>query len=263
METPNKDLRRKIVELTSAVGYPHVGTALSMVEILSAIFASIDVKKIKDWSPNRDRLVMSKGHGAVGLYVVMQKYDLLTERQLGSYSENGTLLAGHATHFVHGIEHSTGALGHGLPVGVGMAIGLHSKKSAARVFVVVGDGELNEGSNWEAIMLAGHLGLGNLVVLVDSNGIDQMGKVEDCCGIEPLSRKFESFRFSVIEVLGHDEKAIMREIQDSKGLGKPTTIICRTTKGKGVSFMEGNTLWHYRTPKGDEYKRALAELGNP
>ena len=230
MTTPNKQLRRKILEVISRGGSPHIASAFSMVEILNAVFRTMALEKIKD-------------------------------DDLASFHANGSLLAGHASHFVKYIEHSTGALGHGLSPALGMAIGLRALKSEARVFVLVGDGELHEGSNWEAIMLAGHLGMENLYVLVDSNGYDQMGPLGSSCGIEPLRAKFESFNFATAEVDGHSEQEIMGVIQKSENK-KPTAVICRTVKGKGVSFMESNVVWHYRTPAGEEYEKALAELND-
>ncbi len=259
MITPNRPLRRSIVELIRTGGSPHVASALSMVEILNSIFTVMDIEKIRAGARDRDRFVMSKGHGAGGLYVIMRKHGLMTDAQLSSFHQNGSLLAGHASHFVKYVEHSTGALGHGLSPALGMAIGLRSLKSASKVFVLVGDGELHEGSNWEALMLAGHLGLTNLSVLIDNNGYDQMGALSACCDIEPLRAKFESFNFEVAEVDGHSEDEIIGVLKKS-GNKKPIAIICHTTKGKGVSFMEGNTVWHYRTPVGEEYEKALAEL---
>ena len=259
MTIPNKHLRRNIINIINKGGAPHIGTALSMVEILNSIFMTMDLEKIKRGTRDRDRFIMSKGHGAGGLYAVMHEHGLLEEESLASFHQNGSLLAGHASHFVKYIEHSTGALGHGLSPALGMAIGLRSLKSTAKVFVLVGDGELHEGSNWEAIMLAGHLGLENLYVIVDNNGHDQMGALEESCGLEPLRAKFESFHFAVADVDGHSEEAIMAALQKS-GNHQPTAVICRTTKGKGISFMENNIIWHYRTPIGEEYEQALAEL---
>ena len=261
MTTPNKQLRRKILEVISKGGSPHIASAFSMVEILNAVFRTMALEKIKDGARDRDRFVMSKGHGAGALYVIMHAYGLMGDDDLASFHANGSLLAGHASHFVKYIEHSTGALGHGLSPALGMAIGLRALKSEARVFVLVGDGELHEGSNWEAIMLAGHLGMENLYVLVDSNGYDQMGPLGSSCGIEPLRAKFESFNFATAEVDGHSEQEIMGVIQKSENK-KPTAVICRTVKGKGVSFMESNVVWHYRTPAGEEYEKALAELND-
>ena len=230
-----------------------------MVEILNSIFRTMDLEKIRKGARDRDRFILSKGHGAAGLYVLMHKHGLMGDAELSSYHQNGSLLAGHASHFVKYIEHSTGALGHGLAPALGMAIGLRTLKSTSKVYVLVGDGELHEGSNWEALMLAGHLGMENLYVLVDNNGYDQMGRLKECCDIEPLRAKLESFNFEVEEVDGHSEDEITAALKKS-GNKKPTALICRTVKGKGVSFMEGNAVWHYRPPAGEDYAKALDEL---
>lgn len=260
MNTPNKNIRRTILQIVHNSGAAHIGSALSMVEILNAIFKSADLKKIKNKDNDRDRIILSKGHATSGLYSVMFHHGLLSEQELNTYFKNDSLLAGHASHHVPHVEHSTGGLGHGLPVALGMAIGAKSKKLGLNVFVVVGDGELHEGSNWESIMLAGTLKVGNLIVLVDINGLSQVGEVEKCCSLEPLKLRFESFGFNAFDVDGHDENEIYNIIHKSKTALKPTAILCHTIKGRGISFMENNNLWHYRCPQGDDYEKALLEL---
>ncbi len=258
---PNKEIRRVILEMAHNSGASHIGTALSAVEILNAVFGNVDLGKIKKHDSARDRVILSKGHGVAALYAVMHHRGLLSAEDINSYLKNGSFFAGHVSFYVPFVEHSTGALGHGLPVGLGMAIGLRSKKCGARVFVVTGDAELQEGSNWEAFMLAGNLGIGKLCVLVDNNGLDQMGKTADTCDVEPLASKLESFKFAVYTVEdGHDEAEISKIIKATANSKKPVAIICRTIKGKGISFMENNVLWHYRCPQGEDYEKALAEL---
>jgi len=259
-DVPNKEIRRVIVDIVQDSGAAHIGSALSMVEIGNAIYKSIDIDKIRANAPDRDRVILSKGHATAGLYAVLHHHGLLTDAEIRTYFKNGTLLAGHTSHHVPHVEHSTGALGHGFPVALGMAIGLRTKKSSARVFVIVGDGELHEGSNWEAIMLAGHLKLGTLMVFVDQNHLSQFGTVDDCCDVDPIRAKFESFKWRVAEVDGHDERAIMRAIEEAHDVIQPTAVICRTVKGKGISFMEHNNIWHYRAPQGEDYEKAKAEL---
>lgn len=260
MKEAMKQIRRTILEIIHDSGAAHLGSSLSAVEILSAVFRSVDLEKIRREDNARDRIILSKGHGAAALYAVMHHYGLLTDAQIRSYFQNGSLLAGHASHFTPYVEHSTGALGHGLPVALGAAIGLRSRKINSTVFVIVGDGELHEGSNWEALMLAGHLGMNNLCVLVDNNKMSQIAETAKCCDIEPLKAKFESFNFRAFEVDGHDEDAIWRHLRAAQELDRPTAIICHTTKGKGVSFMENVNLWHYRCPQGKDYDQARAEL---
>ena len=259
-KVPNADIRKTIVEIVHNSGAAHIGSALSCVEILNAIFKSVNLQKIKDRTIDRNRILLSKGHATAALYTVMYHHGLLSRDEIYSYSKNESLLAGHASHHVPFVEHSTGALGHGLPVALGVAIGLKTRKSDARVFVVVGDGELHEGSNWETFMLAGHLKMTNLCVLVDRNNLQQVGQVEATCSIESLKAKLESFNFNVFENDGHNEQEITEKIKNSQNSPQPVAIICRTTKGKGVSFMENNNLWHYRAPQGEDYEKALREL---
>ena len=172
-------------------------------------------------------------------------------------------MAGHASHFVSHVEHSTGALGHGLSVGLGMAIGSAARKLENMVYVVLGDGELHEGSNWEALMFAGHRQVSNLCVLIDNNGLSQMGKTDDACSLGSLAEKFRAFDIETYEVLdGHDEEEILKAISIAKCSGRTSAIICNTVKGKGITFMENNNVWHYRSPQDQDYINSLQELDN-
>ena len=253
-------IRKKILDIIYRAGASHIGSSFSVAEILFAVFCSIDIDKIKSSRNDRDRVLLSKGHAAAALYVMLSEFGLMTEENLRTYCTNGSLLGGHATHNVRYVEHSTGALGHGLPVAVGVGIGMKTKKIRSRVFVIVGDSELHEGSNWEAMMLAGHLNLNNLCLLVDYNTLGGVQCINDCCSLEPLRQKLFSFGFNAFEVNGHDPDAITTVIKDSRDSSRPVAIICHTVKGKGVSFMEGNNAWHYRPPNKDEYEKALIEI---
>ena len=256
----NKEIRKTILQIIHNGGASHIGSALSLVEILDVVFKNCDIEKIKKHQNDRDRVILSKGHGTSALYATMFHHNLVTEKEVNTYFKNGSVLGGHTSHHVPFVEHSTGALGHGLSVGVGMAIGLRSRNLSSKVYVIVGDGELHEGSNWEAIMFAGHKKLKNLVVLVDCNELSQVGRLEDCCSIEPLESKFRSFNFEVFDVDGHNELQIDQVIKKSRETELPKAILCRTIKGKGISFMERNNLWHYKSPQGEDYEKALAEL---
>ncbi len=257
----NSNIRKTILSMVNKGGASHIGAAFSMVEILNAVYKSVDIQKIADKDEDRDRVILSKGHGASGLYAVMFHHGLLTQTAIDSYFLNGSIMAGHASHFIENVEHSTGALGHGLSVGLGMAIGSRSKGYLNRVFVIVGDGELHEGSNWEAIMFAGHNKTKNLCILIDKNERSQMGATSDACTLDPLIEKFKAFNFESYEVgNGHDEAEIIEIIKKTKNSKKPIAIICNTIKGKGVSFMEGDNIWHYRSPQGEDYENALSEL---
>ena len=239
----------------------HLGSALSMVEIMTAIYKLVDIQKIKDQTPDRDRVILSKGHGAACMYAVMYHYGMLNQGDIDSYCQNGSTMAGHASHFVDNVEHSTGALGHGLSVGLGIAIGSDTRGYNNRVFVVVGDGELHEGSNWESIMYAGHYKASKLCVLVDKNDFSMMGSIAKACSLDPLADKFESSNFDVQEIEdGHDETVILNTIRETRDSKRPVSIICNTVKGKGISFMENNNVWHFRPPKGADYVNAMKEL---
>ncbi len=256
----NKKIRKTILQIVHNGGASHIGSALSLVEILDTTFRNCDIEKIKKGEIGRDRVILSKGHGTSALYATMFHHNLISEKELNTYFKNGSVLGGHTSHHVPFVEHSTGALGHGLPVGVGMAIGIRSRNLDSKVYVIVGDGELHEGSNWEAIMFAGYKRLENLIVLVDCNELSQVGKLEECCSIEPLESKFRSFNFDVFDVDGHDEIKIEQSIKKLSKTGLPRAILCRTIKGKGISFMERNNLWHYKSPQGEDYEKALLEL---
>ncbi|TSA45672.1 transketolase [bacterium] len=260
MTEENRNIRLTILKMISEAGASHVASAFSAVEILNAVFKSVDIAKIKAKDNGRDRVILSKGHGAAALYAVMARHGLLSEKDLATYCKNGSLLQGHASHHVPYVEHSTGSLGHGVPVALGMAIGLLSRGFNGRAFVITGDAELQEGSNWEAFMLAGQLKLNDYCVLVDNNNISQMGEFVDWCDIQPITDKFKSFRFHVIEVDGNNEAEIMSAIQKLGTMESPLAIVCHTTKGKGVSFMESNAVWHYRPPQGEDYEKAVTEL---
>lgn len=256
-----RKLRIKIAELISRANASHIGSCFSIVEILDAIYQSVDIEKIKHGAKDRDRIIISKGHSAAAVYAILAHYGLMENDLLESYGINGSLLSGHVNHFVRFIEHSTGALGHGLPVSVGICIGLRTRKlETSRCYVIVGDGELQEGSNWEALMMAGHLNMDHLCVLVDYNGLGGVSETSLTCSLSPLPKKFKSFGFDVIEVDGHDRSAIINAITRFKEGHKPFAIICHTIKGKGASFMEGQNVWHYRPPNKVDCEKLTIEL---
>lgn len=253
-------IRKRVIELVYRANASHIGSCLSAVDLLDAIFRHIDAGKIASHSEDRDRVILSKGHAAAAMFATLGEYGVLDADLLRTYFTNGSTLAGHVTHHVPGIEHSTGALGHGLSVAVGMAIGLTVRQSPARVFVVVGDGEMQEGSNWEALMLAGHLRLENLVVLIDANCLGGVACVADCCTLEPLSDRLTAFGHATAEIDGHDPQALDAALANARTGGRPFAVICRTVKGKGVPFMEGQNVWHYRPLNAETYEQAMSAL---
>lgn len=244
----------------------HIGGALSMMDILAALYGPggrLRVDPLRaDW-PDRDRFILSKGHACTGLYATLALAGFFPVRDLETYARDGSALMSHASHHVRGVELSTGSLGHGLPVACGIAFGARTLQSPARTVVLLSDGELDEGSNWEAILFAGHHKLDALWAIVDANAIQSLGAVADVLGLEPLGDKFRAFGWSVCEVDGHDVGALHATLDLSAPptRGQPTVVIARTVKGCGVGFMEDSLTWHYKSPSDEELAQALAELG--
>jgi transketolase len=236
-----------------------------MADIIAVLYG--EVLRVRphepDW-PDRDRFLLSKGHAGAAVYAALAELGFMPLSVLESHYQDGSILSGHISHKgVPGVEFSTGSLGHALSVATGMAYGAKLDSRAHRVFVVLSDGECDEGSNWEAILFAGHHRLDNLVVVVDYNGIQSLAPVSETIELEPFAEKWRAFRWHVEEVDGHDHTALRTALANiPKESLKPTVVIARTTKGKGVSFMENTVLWHYRTPAGEELEAALQELGS-
>ena len=210
----------------------------------------------------RDRFILSKGHAGAGVYAVLAECGFFPIELLKKHYQDGSVFSGHVSHKgIPGVEASTGSLGHGLGIGVGIAKALKLADNSARVFVLMSDGECDEGTVWEAALFAQHHQLDNLVAIIDYNKIQSLAPVAETLRLEPLRAKWEAFNWSVRESDGHDHKALGKALADLPAAqGKPTVVIAHTVKGKGVSFMENTVLWHYRTARGDEYERALREL---
>lgn len=263
---PTQELAKRIrvhaLQMTSKGGGSHIGAIFSCADILAALYDGVlKVDPTKTNDPGRDRFVLSKGHAGAGLYAALAEQGFFPVEKLLTHYQNGSELCGHASHEVPGIEVSTGALGHGLPMAAGMAYAGRLKSSSHRVFCLLSDGECDEGSTWEAALFAAHHGLSNLVVIVDYNRIQGLAPVSEVVELEPFADKWTAFRWSVREENGHDSEALHRCFRDIPfEVGKPSCLIAHTTKGKGVSFMENTVLWHYRIPQGDEFVAALAEL---
>lgn len=240
----------------------HLGSNFSMAEIMAVLYGR--VLKITPETvnhPGRDRLVLSKGHAAAGYYATLAECGFFPIEWLDEFYVDGARLSGHATRGVPGIEVSSGALGHGLPMAAGMALASKIDNIPYRVFAVLSDGECDEGSTWEAAMLAAQHGMDNLVAIIDYNKIQALGYTSDINSLEPFADKWMAFGWSVCEVDGHDVDALSIALNDVPfQKGKPSCLIAHTVKGKGVSFMEDQLLWHYRNPQGEEYENAMAEL---
>jgi transketolase len=249
LDERSRHLRRQIVRVLEGGGRGHLGTSLSLVEILRVLFDSVlryDPKNPK-W-PERDRFLLSKGHGCITQYVLLQEKGFFPEEELWKFCRYDGILGGHPDPKVPGIEFSTGSLGHGLPVSVGLALIAKRRKAAYRVFTVLGDGECDEGSVWEAAMSAAKHKLDNLVVMVDYNKQQSYASTYEVLDLEPFAAKWEAFGFATREVDGHDVAALERTFGALPfQAGKPSAIICHTVKGKGVSFAENNLKWHHKS----------------
>lgn len=244
-------------------GTSHIGSALSCVEILVCLF--FNVMKTYPKNPqckNRDRFILSKGHAVSALYATLAKRGFFDESILEEYCADGGRLLGHSTkNPILGVETSTGSLGHGLPMGIGMAIAAKEEGHKYRTFVILSDGECEEGSVWEAAMFASHRRLDNLIAIIDYNHLQALGRTNEVVNLEPLADKWTSLGWSVKEIDGHDFEQIVKVLKDIPfQKSKPSLVIAHTIKGKGVSFMEDKLAWHYKSPNKEELETALKEL---
>lgn len=254
-------IRRHGVEMTNLSRGSHIACILSVADIVAVLYsdiANIDPNDPK--MPGRDRIILSKGHAGASIYAALAESGFFSVEELKTHYADGSRLSGHVSHKgVPGVELSTGSLGHGLPVGTGMALKAKKDGEDHRVFVIMGDGECDEGSVWEAALFANHFKLDNLCVIIDHNKMQSLDYCENTISLAPLADKWKSFGWNVIEADGHNHDAL-RDAMRKNNSGKPTLIIAHTIKGKGISYMENNILWHYRPPAGEDYDTAIAEL---
>lgn len=254
-------VRRTVLTMLHRAKASHLGSNMSVVEMLCAMYGAVDCGKIRDHAPDRSRIVVSKGHCAAATYATMAHHGVVPMSLLDTYHLDGSMLAGHVSHAVRGVEHSTGALGHGLNVAVGCALGLRSRGHSDRlVLTLVGDGEIQEGSIWEGLMFAVHLRLRNFIVLVDNNRISSITNTEKVIDMRPLTARFEGFGLNVREVDGHSVAAIAAAIAELHAAGRPGVIVCTTVKGRDVPFAEWQPMWHYKSLTDEQCAQALAHL---
>lgn len=255
-------VRRHCLDMVHRGKSGHIGSMLSTAEILAVLYKRI--LKVDPKNPkmaDRDRLVFSKGHGGAALFATLAEEGFFPKEWLETYYLDNGKLSGHISHHVPGVEFSTGSLGHGLPVACGMAMYAENSGKKHRYFCVVSDGDLNEGSSWEAIMLAGQHGYGNLCMIVDYNKLQALGKSEDIIDLESLGVKLKLFKWDVFEINGHEPQEIEEALKNfPTGTGRPLAVIARTVKGKGVSFMENDYRWHYGPLTDELHAKAKAEL---
>jgi transketolase len=256
-------MRRRLLRMIVDAGQGHPGGDLSATDVVASLYFDIlRIDPADPRAPDRDRFVMSKGHCTGALYSALAGAGFFDEAELDTYLQPNSRLNGHPNrNYLPGVETNTGPLGHGLPVAAGIAVAGQIDDAGYRVFALTGDGELQEGSMWEAAMFAGHRGLGNLTVIVDRNRLQQGARTEDTNALEPLADKWRAFGWEVMGVDGHDHAALLAAFDDA-GLprSKPRCIIANTIKGKGVSFMEDQAGWHHGVPNAAQYAQALAEL---
>src|SRR5262249_3018665 len=260
-----KRIRTHCVLMTSRSNASHIGSSLSIADLLAVLYHHVlrYDPQLPEWS-DRDRFILSKGHGGAALYAVLAECGYIPTSMLETYYENGSPLMGHATHHVPGIEISTGSLGHGLTVGTGMALAAKRDDKPYRIFCMISDGECDEGSTWEPALFAPQHKLDNLIVILDYNKIQSFGRVDEVIDLSPLVDKWHAFGWAVREIDGHDLDAIESTFASLPfSPGRPSCVVAHTVKGKGISYMENTLSWHYRAPRGELLEQAMAELERP
>jgi transketolase len=256
-------MRLDVVQMANRGKSSHVGSALSIADIVATLYGAVlDVDPFNPRKPDRDRFLLSKGHAGAAVYAALAETGFFDPSLLAQHYQNGSIFSGHVSHKgVPGVELSTGALGHGLNVATGMALAAKRAGESWRAFALLSDGECDEGSTWEAAMFAAHHRLDNLVAIVDYNKLQSLASVAETLALEPFVDKWRAFGWSSEEVDGHDHAQLLAAFERLPFTpGRPSVVIAHTTKGKGVSFMENQVAWHYRTPLGADFEQALREL---
>jgi transketolase len=255
-------IRADALRMVTRAKASHIASALSIADIVAVLYGSVlRHDPAQPALAGRDRFILSKGHACVAIYAALAARGFITADDLLTYGQDHSVLMNHISHKVPGVEFSTGSLGHGLPFGVGKALAAKARGETWRTFVQLSDGELGEGSNWEACMFAAHHALDNLVAIVDYNNLQSLTTVDQTLRIEPLAAKFEAFGWNVRHVDGHDHRQLADALGAPPTDAKPTMVIAKTTKGKGIGFMENRVEWHYKSPSPAQLEQALAELG--
>ena len=265
MQANSKEIATRIRELSLRLVHKakasHIGSALSIADLLAVLVANTaicDLREPKDLG--RDRLLLSKGHACVALYSALCVKGYFEELSLMSYGDDFSPFMNHASHYVPGIDVSTGSLGHAMPIACGRAMAARLKKQDWHTFVILSDGELQEGSNWEALMFAAHHNLKNLTAIIDYNNLQSLDSVDNTISLQPLDEKLRAFGWSTYTVNGHNHDKLKNALHSAKNNEQPAAVIMITTKGKGVSFMENSIEWHYKSPNDDELMKALNEI---
>lgn len=253
-------IRRSAIEMVHRAKASHIASALSIADIVAVLYGEILRFELDDiLHPERDRFILSKGHACTAVYAALSHCGFFPLSMLKTYGDDHVWLMNHISHKVPGVEFSTGSLGHGLPFGVGKALAAKMRKAKWRTFVLLSDGELDEGANWEALMFAAHHRLSNLTAIIDYNKMQSLDSVSNTLGLEPLVEKLRAFGCNVKEVDGHNHHELSISLRNSDG-DRPLVLVAHTTKGKGISFMEGLVEWHYKNPDDAQLAKALIEL---
>lgn len=261
----SRRMRIDVLNMVHRARASHVGSCFSIIDILAVLYGQVMSVRPQEptWS-GRDRFILSKGHAAAAVYAALANIGVIPRTDLETYGIDGSLYMTHVSHKIAGVEFSSGSLGHGLPFGVGKALAAKKRGQTWRVFVLLSDGEMDEGTNWEALMFAAHHRLDNLVAVIDYNKLQSLTSIRQTLGLEPLVDKLKAFGWSVREVDGHDHSALTSDLGTAPWTGGcPSLLLAHTTKGKGVTFMENKVEWHYRSPDDKLLAAALAELGAP
>ena len=260
LEKLSTAIRVSSLKMVHKSGASHIASALSITDILSTLYGKVlNYDVTNEYFEFRDRFILSKGHACVAVYAVLAEVGFFEKSYLESYGEDFSDFMNHISHKVPGVEFSTGALGHGLPFGVGKSLFAKRKKMNWHTYVLMSDGELDEGSNWEAFLFASHHQLSNLTAIIDYNKLQSLTTISDTLELEPLFDKLKSFGWFVVEADGHDHEDLLKAFKNNFP-SKPKVVIAHTTKGKGVSFMEDRVKWHYKNPNDKELNKALMEL---
>lgn len=255
-------VRLDVLQMVHRANASHVGSCFSSVDILAVLYGRVlNVRADEPAWADRDRFILSKGHAAAAVYAVLAETGFFPPEDLDRYGQNGSYMMTHVSHRIRGVEFSTGSLGHGLPFGVGKALAARRRGAPWRTFVLLSDGEMDAGSNWEALMFAAHHRLDNLVAVIDYNKLQSLTTIAETLALEPFADKLRAFGWEVRELDGHDHDALHEALSSAPWTpGRPSIVLAHTVKGKGVSFMEHRVEWHYRSPNADLLAQAIAEV---
>lgn len=254
------EIRQDVLRMAYNASSSHIGAALSIIDILAVLY--FEVLKIDPYDNNRDKFILSKGHASSALYAVLAKKGFISNEILDSYYTDDSPLSGHPKrNSIPGVEASTGSLGHGLAIGCGLALSDKNDSKMCKTVVLMGDGECNEGTVWESAMFASSKELNNLIVIIDNNELQGLGRVKEVTGLYSLEKKWKAFNWNTVEIDGHDKHQIYKALTDAyQSKNNPAVIIAHTIKGKGINFMEDELKWHYKSPNKEEYIAAMKEL---